>query len=174
MDLLLNYLPGAYDFYTNYYSPYEPYLRPIYRYVYYAQYYAYQYVFPWLWPAYKLISNLVVRASSETPDLFAIAILCIILFISMKMLDMVRRQIMSWISFWIRASVWIGVALLGFYVYQRGVDQSIEDFGYVLGYLGQLEDQGERIGQAKAQKKAAYAKGRTGSGPRGRTRGGGW
>ena len=174
LDYLADYLPGAFNFYQNYYSPYEAYLRPLYRYLFTAQYYVYRYVFPYLWPAYKILSRLISKAMGESPDLAAIVILALLLFISLRLLDMLRRQIMFWVSMGIRLALWSAVGLLGFYVYQRGVDQSIEDFGWVLGYLAEVGDEGDRIGQAKARRKAADARRNPGPGPRGRTRGSGW
>ena len=87
---------------------------------------------------------------------------------------MLRRTIIYWISVALRLALWGGVALLGFYVYQRGVEQSVEDLGWILGYLGGLEAEGDRIGHSRAQKKATDARGVPRSGPKGRTRGGGW
>ena len=81
---------------------------------------------------------------------------------------------MFWVSMGMKLVLWVGVGLLGFYVYQRGVDQSIEDLGWILGYLAEVGDEGERIGQTKARRKAADARRVPNSGPRGRTRGGGW
>ena len=70
--------------------------------------------------------------------------------------------------------MWAFVGLLGFYVYQRGVEQSIEDLGWLMGYMAQMGDEGEKIGKTQARRKAAKASRVPGSGPRGRTRGGGW
>ena len=170
---LLDYLPAAFQFYNQYYTPYEPYLRPFRRYFYLAQYYSFRYVFPYLWPAYKLLSRLISKATSDAPDLATLALLAFILFMSLKLLNMLRRQIMYWISLGIRLALWTAIGLVGFYVYQRGVDQSLEDLGLLLGFLAQLGDEGEKIGQTKARRKAADAR-RASSGPGGRTRGGGW
>ena len=74
----------------------------------------------------------------------------------------------------LRLALWVGMALLGVYVYQRGVEQSVEDLGWVLGYLGGLEAEGDRIGQARARGKATDAGRMRGVNSRGRTRGGGW
>ncbi|KAL9116666.1 MAG: hypothetical protein Q9187_006809 [Circinaria calcarea] len=173
MDILQDYLPAAFYFYNQYYTPYEPYLRPFRRYFYLAQYYSFRYVFPYLWPAYKLLGRLISKATSDAPDLATLALLAFILFMSLKLLNMLRRQIMYWISLGLRLALWTGIGLVGFYVYQRGLDQSLEDLAGLLSFLAQLGDEGEKIGQTKAKRKAAEAR-RAGSGPRGRTRGGGW
>ena len=72
-------------------------------------------------------------------------------------------------------------------MYQRGVEQAIEDFGWVLGLLSGWEREGEVVGKRRAGRKAREVHGmgrrREGSGyaagpgartGRGRTRGGGW
>ena len=110
---------------------------------------------------------------SDTPDLATLALLAILLFMSLKLLNMLRRQVMYWISLGFRLALWTGIGLIGFYVYQRGLDQSLKDLGWLLGFLAQLGDEGEKIGQTKARGKAADAR-RAGSRPKGRTRGGGW
>ena len=168
----VDYLPNAFYYYNTYYTPYEPYLRPVRRYLYLAQSYSYRYIFPYLWPTYKVFSKLLGKALNDTPDIAALALLAFVLLVSLKLLDMLRRQIMYWISMAIRLAMWAGVALLGVYVYHRGVEQSIEDLGWILGYLSELGDQGERIGQARAQKRAADARRVPKQAPRGRTRGG--
>ena len=92
----------------------------------------------------------------------------------MKVLDILRRQLVYWISVALKLLLWGAVALVGFYVYQRGVDQSLEDFMWVLSYVAALEDEGERLGQTKGKAKMAQAKRSERGAPRGRTRGGGW
>ena len=110
---------------------------------------------------------------SDTPDLATLALLAFLLFMSLKLLNMLRRQIMYWISLGLRLALWGGIGIAGFYVYLRGLDQSFEDLGWLLGFLAQLGDEGEKIGQSKAREKAADAR-RAGARSRGRTRGGGW
>ena len=82
---------------------------------------------------------------------------------------------MYWISFAVRIGFWLGVGLLGVYAYHRGLERSIEDLGWLLGYLGELESEGDRIGKTRAKRTAADARRVPKSGPnRGRSRGGGW
>ena len=68
--------------------------------------------------------------------------------------------------------MWFAVGTLGLYVWQRGFDQSVEDFGYVWGFLSELGDQGQRIGGQKARSKERDARRMAGASKRGRTRGG--
>lgn len=74
----------------------------------------------------------------------------------------------------IRLVMWAVVAGLGVYVWQRGVEQSVEDFGWVWGLLAGLGEEGKKIGGRKAAGRERDARKMTGSGPRRRTRGAGW
>ncbi len=85
-----------------------------------------------------------------------------------------RRTIMYWVGLAIRLGLWLAVAGLGMYVWQRGFDQSVEDFGYIWGFLQGLGNEGERIGGQKARGKERDARKMAGAGKRGRTRGAGW
>ena len=143
------------------------------RYVYFAQSYAYKYLFPTLWPLYRL-TRIAFSRLSDAPDIATIIVLIILAYISLKVLDILRRQIVYWISVSLKLILWASVAFIGYYVYQRGVDQSLEDFGWVLGFFAGLEDEGERIGQTKGRAKMAQARKAERRAPRGRTRGGGW
>lgn len=66
------------------------------------------------------------------------------------------------------------MALVGIYVYQRGFDQSLEDFGWVWGLLQALGEEGEVVGRQKARGRERNARRMAGAGKRGRTRGAGW
>ena len=73
----------------------------------------------------------------------------------------------------IKFMMWGLMAGVGLYVWQRGVERSLADVGWVVGLLMGLEEEGENIGARKAHAKARQAK-MPPRGPRGRTRGGGW
>ena len=60
------------------------------------------------------------------------------------------------------------------YVWQRGFDQSVEDFGYIWGFLQGLGNEGERIGGQKARTREREARSTPGTGKRGRMRGAAW
>lgn len=74
--------------------------------------------------------------------------------------------------------MWGVVAGLGFYVWQRGVEQSVEDFGWVCGLLAGLGEEGKDIGGRKAAGRERDARRMAGSRqtPRQRQRmgGAGW
>lgn len=67
--------------------------------------------------------------------------------------------------------MWVGMAGLGWYVWQRGVEQSLEDAGWVWGLLAGLEEEGERVGWRRAGRREREV---CNAGKRGRTRGAGW
>ncbi|KAL2043530.1 hypothetical protein N7G274_003837 [Stereocaulon virgatum] len=151
MDLLQDYLPQAARFYNNYYYPYRTYLAPIWRTLYLTQSYFYRYIFPTLYPLYALCNNALQSLSSDTPDILTLVGLAVVLLISFKALDYMRKTIIAWIALAIRLGMWLVVGFVGVYVWQRGVEQSVEDFGWVWGLLAGLGEEGERIGGRKAQ-----------------------
>ena len=171
---LLEYLPQATHFYNNYYQPYQSYLAPIYRTIYLSQSYFYRYLFPAIYPLYTLSNNALHSLSSDSPDILTLGILAAVLIISLKALDYMRKTVIYWISLAIRLGMWIAMVGVGFYVYQRGVEQSVEDFGWVWGLLAGLGEQGGEIGGQKAAARERAARSMAGYGPRRRTRGAGW
>ena len=98
-----------------------------------------------------------------------------VLIISLKVLDYMRRTIIFWLSMAIRLGVWLFVAFIGVYIWQRGLEQSVEDFGWLWGLLGGLGEEGERIGKQRARGRESDARrmrgAGAGAGRRGRTRG---
>lgn len=139
-----------------------------------SQLYFYRWVFPILYPIYVLSNNAVQSLSTDAPNVLTLAILAIALIVSLRVLDYMRRTIIYWVGLAIRIGLWLAVSGLGVYVWQRGFDQSVEDFGYVWGFLQGLGDEGERIGGQKARGRERNAKRMAGANNRGRTRGAGW
>lgn len=83
---------------------------------------------------------------------------------------------MYWISVVVKLMVWIVVGVLGVMVYYRGLEQTVEDVGWVVGLWAGWESEGEKVGGRRARGKRMKAEAmdygkRT---PRGRTRGAGW
>ena len=171
---LPDYLPQAAYFYNTYYSPYAPYLAPIYRALFMTQSLLYRYVFPFVYPLYILSNNAIQSLTSDAPDLITLGILAAAFVISLKVLDYMRRTIIYWMSMAIRLGMWATLAGAVFYVSQRGMEQSVEDFGWLWGLLAGLGEEGEKIGGRKAMGKERAARSMAGSGQRGRTRGAGW
>ncbi|KAL8745738.1 MAG: hypothetical protein Q9190_002146 [Brigantiaea leucoxantha] len=174
MDMLQDHFPQIFNLYSQYYHPYAAYLRPLRRALYLSQSYFYRYLFPTLYPFYVLSHRLVASLLTETPSLATLALLAVVLVLSLKLLDMLRRTIIYWISVALQLTMWAAVALLGLYVYQRGVEQSLEDLGWLIGIVAGLGERGQNIGQAKAAGRERNAQKMYRGNPRGRTRGAGW
>lgn len=112
--------------------------------------------------------------SPDAPDMATLALLAVILFISLKLLNILRQTILGWISVVLKLSKWTLVAAVGLYVWQRGLEQSLEDLGWAVGFIAGLENEGERIGNMRASRKTRDATRIPTHRPRGRTRGAGW
>ena len=101
--------------------------------------------------------------------------MAVVLILSFKALDYMRKTIIFWVSMAIRLGLWLFVAFVGVYVWQRGMEQSVEDFGWLWGLLVGLGEEGERIGGQRArgrERDARRVRGPgAGAGRRGRTRG---
>jgi hypothetical protein len=170
---MIDYFPQAFHLYTTYYTPYEAYLGPLRRYFFLSQSYFYRFAFPYLWPAYKL-GNKALGIFLDAPDMATLVLLAVMLLVSLKLLNMLRKTIIYWVSVAVRLGMWIVVAAVGVYVWQRGVEQGMEDLGWMIGFMAGLESEGERIGNAKASRRSRDARRVPTQGPRGRTRGAGW
>ena len=70
--------------------------------------------------------------------------------------------------------MYVSIVIMGMWVYQRGVEQSLEDVGWIVGLLAGLGEQGEKVGHARAAGRAREARKIPKGSPRGRTRGAGW
>ncbi|KAF6227833.1 hypothetical protein HO173_011935 [Letharia columbiana] len=174
MDYLQDLFPQAARFYNDYYYPFQTYLVPLYRILLSSQLFFYRRIYPTLYPIYVLSNNALHSLSTDAPDILTLAILAIALIISLRVLDYMRRTIMYWVGLAIKMGLWLAVGGLGVYVWQRGFNQSVEDFGYVWGFLHGLGNEGERIGGQKARGRERDARRMAGAGKRGRTRGAGW
>lgn len=133
-------------------------------------------MYPLLFALYTLLNNYASPAGkTDSSSIFALLLLALILFITLRVLDYMRKTIIYWISLVIRLMFWIMVGLLVVYVYQRGPEKSFEDFGWIVGLLQGLGEEGERRGGQKATVRENEARrARAGAGGRGRTRGAGW
>ena len=85
-----------------------------------------------------------------------------------------------WLALAVKMAVWGLVAAVGAYVWQRGLEGSMEDVGWLFGVLsGEVEEVGRSSRAAGAggsgpRRGHGANKAGAGKGPRGRTRGGGW
>ncbi|MCJ1273671.1 hypothetical protein MMC21_001464 [Puttea exsequens] len=172
MDFLQDYLPLAARYYHDYYYPYQQYLYPIYRFLLRTQSIFFRHVYPFLYPLYTLSNRALQSLSSDSPDILSLLALSFLVIISVRIFDYMRRWIISWFAFAIRVGMWLAVGLVGIYVYNRGVEQSVEDFGYIWGLLEGLGQEGQRAGGRKAAGRERDARRMAGGAGRRRTRGG--
>ncbi|KAI9696560.1 MAG: hypothetical protein M1836_005579 [Candelina mexicana] len=96
---------------------------------------------------------------TTAPDLTSLALLLLILFLSVKFLNMLRRAFISWLVFWIKVGFWAVVILLGVVVWQRGPEQAFRDLGFLWG-------EGEQVWKMEKRRweDAAMKGGRGGAG----------
>ena len=163
----LDLFPQAALFYNNYYY----YIAPLYRILLSSQSLFYRSIFPSLYPIYVLSNNALHSLSTDAPDILTLAVLAVALIISFRVLDYMRRTILYWVGLAIRLGLWVAIGGLGLYVWQRGFDQSMEDFGYIWGFLQGLGHEGEKVGGQKARAKERDARRLAGVSKRARTRG---
>ncbi|KAL5116769.1 hypothetical protein ACEQ8H_005381 [Pleosporales sp. CAS-2024a] len=79
------------------------------------------------------LNPLLTRLVTQ-PDVASILALVVILFISLKMLDMMYRAVLFWINMAIRLLMWGSILVLGMWVYQRGVDGFVDDVSGLAEY----------------------------------------
>ncbi|KAL8771151.1 MAG: hypothetical protein Q9209_003322 [Squamulea sp. 1 TL-2023] len=174
MDLLQENFPQLFHLYSTYYTPYATYVRPLRRALLLTQSYFYRYAFPALYPFYALTLRLLSSILTEQPSLASLALLAILLLVSLKLMDMLRRTIISWVAFTVRMIMYVSLGLIGVWIYQRGLEQSLEDLGWIIGLFAGLGEEGEKVGHARAAGRARDARRIPKAGYRGRTRGAGW
>lgn len=66
----------------------------------------------------------------QKPDLASIVLVLIILFLSLKLLNMLWQAVMFWVRLATRIAFWSGAIVLLLWVFNRGVDGVVEDVGY--------------------------------------------
>ena len=129
-----------------------------------------------LYPLRALANNALQSLSSDSPDIVTLLLLGLILLISLRVLDYIRRTLMFWIGVVARLGFFALLAASVLYVWQRGLEQSLGDFGWLWGLLEGLGDEGQRMGdrRARGREREAQRVKHASAGRRGRTRGAGW
>ena len=74
--------------------------------------------------------GLLISRVSTNPDLATIALLLIILFVSLKILDILWQSFLFWLRLARKVVFWGGLAALGVWMYTRGPEGMVEDVGY--------------------------------------------
>jgi hypothetical protein len=98
------------------------------------------------------LSPLITRLITQ-PDVATILALVAILFISLKVLDMMYRAVMFWVNMVLRLVFWGSILLLGFWVWNRGVDGFVDDIsGLLQHWTGEYEKYSGEIKKFQEQK----------------------
>jgi len=120
----------------------------------------YSYLSPLLKTAISLYASIqslfipFVTQLRQSPDAASVLLLGILLFVSLKVLNILRRAVMFWVVMAARITTWGGLGLAALWLYTRGPVGAAEDLRGVLGYVGEMfweEYQKAQIGQGVAQ-----------------------
>ncbi|KAK4993951.1 hypothetical protein LTR50_000166 [Elasticomyces elasticus] len=74
---------------------------------------------------------------TQNPDLATIVLVLIILFLSLKILNMLWQAVMFWVRLATRIVFWGGIILTGLWVWNRGLGGVADDLGYWSGVWGE-------------------------------------
>lgn len=69
----------------------------------------------------------IMNAVTQKPDLATIALLLVILFLSLKLLNMLWQAVMFWVRLAYRIVFWGGLAAMALWMWTRGPDGVMED-----------------------------------------------
>ncbi|KAF2486908.1 hypothetical protein BDY17DRAFT_292329 [Neohortaea acidophila] len=103
---------------------YTPYLRQFYSIVTTAQ----SYIYP------------LIDKITHKPDIATIALLLVILFISLKLLDLLWQTVLFWLRLARRVVFWGGLVMLGLWLYTRGPEGVWADVQYWVDVWGQEKE----------------------------------
>jgi hypothetical protein len=100
------------------------------------------------------LSPLLLRVLSQ-PDLTSVLLLLVLAFISFKVLDMMYRTVIFWVSLALRLTMWGAIGMTGFWIYNRGVDGFVEDVhGLVEHWTGEYQKYAGEVKRFQSQKEA--------------------
>lgn len=128
---------------------------------------------PYLYQLYSLFSTAksyilpLIDQVSRKPDLATIALLLIIVFVSLKILNMLVQTLLFWFRLARSVVFWGGLVVLGLWMWSRGPEGMVQDVFYW------QEQWGKEYGYWKDKERVARAA-RQGLGSGGRQRQTGW
>ncbi|KAF1840774.1 uncharacterized protein K460DRAFT_321243 [Cucurbitaria berberidis CBS 394.84] len=98
------------------------------------------------------LSPLLTRLVTQ-PDVASILALLAILFISLKILDMMYRAVIFWVNMVLRLVFWGSILLVGLWVWNRGMDGFLEDVqGLGAHWMGEFEKYSGEVKEFQRQK----------------------
>ena len=72
----------------------------------------------------------LITAVTQKPDLATIALLLLIIFLSLKILNMLLSTVMFWLRLAARILFWGSLAIVGLWMWTRGPEGILDDLGY--------------------------------------------
>ncbi|MCJ1364122.1 hypothetical protein MMC16_003231 [Acarospora aff. strigata] len=98
------------------------------------------------------LSLLATLIPSQTPSLATLALLLALFLISLKTLGMLRRMLFYWVALAVKLVVWGVVAVGAMWVWNRGLEGSVEDLAVVIGAVqGEARAQGRGRGSGSGR-----------------------
>ncbi|PYI13853.1 hypothetical protein BO99DRAFT_407169 [Aspergillus violaceofuscus CBS 115571] len=100
-------------------------------------------------------ASYLASSGGAMPDLLSVALLLVILFLSLKVLDYARRVVMFWVGLAWWLLWWASVIGVGVWLYTSGVERAARDVGWLVGlargFLGRVFEDMERAGRQQQQ-----------------------
>jgi hypothetical protein len=97
----------------------------------------------------------VIYQATKNPDLATIALLLVILFVSLKLLNMLLQSLLFWFRLARSIAFWGGLAVLALWMWTRGPEGMVEDAGYWMHvWSKEYEYWREREGAARLARNA--------------------
>jgi hypothetical protein len=93
----------------------------------------------------------LTSSGSASPSLTTIALLLIILFLSLKILDMLYRTVVFWAKLAFKVAIMVVVVGVAAWVYVRGVDGVVDDARELVEFWGDEYRRYERMGKGAGQ-----------------------
>lgn len=99
---------------------------------------------------------------SKNPDIASITLLVIVLLVSLKILNILYRAVMFWITLAFRLVFWGTVVVLGLFIWSRGFDGAVQDLstwakywvGVWMSEYQRFQEQLERAREYQMQQQA--------------------
>lgn len=73
----------------------------------------------------------LIAQISQKPDLATAALLLVILFVSLKILNMLLQSVLFWMRLARKVVLWVGLMAVSVWLYNRGPEGAVEDVQYL-------------------------------------------
>ncbi|KAF2120737.1 nuclear pore assembly and biogenesis-domain-containing protein [Lophiotrema nucula] len=86
------------------------------------------------------------------PDITSLLIVAVVLLVSLKILDMAYRAVMFWVNLVVKLVLWGGIAILGVWMWNRGIDGFVDDVQELVEYwMDQYQNFSSEVKGARQQ-----------------------